>query len=74
MVDAALGHGGIKVVHQATGLAEATIRAGIREVEKLTDGSLPPLAAGRIRRQGAGRKPLTSTDPTLLPDLGVVCY
>ena len=65
----ALGHGGIKVVHRATGLAEPTIRAGIRELKKLTDGSLAPLEKGRIRRPGAGRKPLTSTDPTLLADL-----
>jgi hypothetical protein len=27
------------------------------------------MAAGRVRRPGAGRKPLTQTDPTVIEDL-----
>jgi transposase len=58
------GRGGIAAVARVTGIAENTVRAGLRE---LTAGHA--LEAGRVRRQGAGRKPITETDPTLLTDL-----
>lgn len=74
----ALGRGGIALVHRATGIAHGTIRAGLRELRALTPSQpgqqerptatdLP--APGRIRREGAGRRSLTQTDPTLLSDL-----
>ena len=56
--------GGIAAVARATGNAENTIRKGLREL----DGG-ERLEAGRVRRRGAGRKPLTEKDPTLLGDL-----
>jgi hypothetical protein len=59
-----LGWGGIATVAEATGLARNTIAAGRRELVQRADDpehSLP----GRIRRPGAGRKPLTQTDPGL---------
>ena len=59
-----LGRGGTAAVARATGIAESTIRRGRRE---LVSGEW--LEAGRVRRPGAGRKPLTETDPTLLGDL-----
>jgi hypothetical protein len=60
----ALGHGGITVVSHATGLAHNTIAAGIAELR------VPGHADdGRVRRPGAGRKPITSTDPGLLDAL-----
>ena len=59
-----LGRGGTAAVARATGIAESTIRRGRRE---LVSGER--LEAGRVRRPGAGRKPLTETDPTLLEDL-----
>ncbi|MBA3358389.1 MAG: ISAzo13 family transposase [Thermoleophilaceae bacterium] len=59
-----LGRGGTAVVARATGIAESTIRRGRRE---LACEERPE--AGRVRRRGAGRKPLTETDPTLLDDL-----
>jgi hypothetical protein len=62
----ALGHGGTTLVHRATGLTQNTIRAGIKE---LAEAQADPLAPGRVRRPGAGRKPLTQSDPTLLEDL-----
>src|SRR5918998_3337833 len=62
----ALGRGGATLVHRATGLAQNTIRAGIKELIK---AEAHPLAPGRVRRPGAGRKPLTQSDPTLLEDL-----
>ena len=58
------GHGGIAAVARATGIAENTIRAGLRELE-----SGHALEATRVRRAGGGRKPITETDPTLLCDL-----
>ena len=60
----AAGRGGIAATARATGMAEGTIRTGLRELE-----SGEPLEPGRVRRRGAGRKPLTETDPTLLADL-----
>jgi transposase len=59
-----LGRGGTAAVARATGIAETTIRRGRREL-----ASDQPPEAGRVRRRGAGRKPLTETDPTLLEDL-----
>jgi transposase len=58
------GRGGIAAVARATGIAENTIRAGLRELE-----SGHALEASRVRRPGGGRKPITQTDPTLLGDL-----
>ena len=59
-----LGRGGTAAVARATGIAESTIRRGRRE---LACGEVPE--PGRVRRPGAGRKPLTETDPALLGDL-----
>jgi hypothetical protein len=62
-----LGRGGISSVSAATGIARDTVRLGIRELSYPSDCSQaePP----RVRRPGAGRKPLTSTDASLLGDL-----
>jgi Rhodopirellula transposase DDE domain len=60
----AAGYGGIAAVSQATGLAPSTIRRGLQDLTAET-----PLAPGRVRRPGGGRKTLTNTDPTLLSDL-----
>ena len=60
----ALGYGGIALVSRATGLSIPTIRTGLAELED------PDTIIGdRIRRPGAGRKPLVETDPTWLADL-----
>ena len=61
----AAGRGGIKAVSESTGIARSTIGYGLRELRGAPDAAL----AGRIRRKGAGRKPLVETDPTLLSDL-----
>ena len=58
------GRGGIAAVARASGIAENTIRAGLRELA--SGESLEP---GRVRRRGGGRKPLRETDPTLVSDL-----
>ena len=56
----AWGPGGISAVSRACGLSRRVIRKGLAE---LTRGTVVP--AGRVRRPGGGRKPLTATDPTL---------
>jgi Rhodopirellula transposase DDE domain len=61
----AAGRGGIKAVCQVTGIARSTIGYGLRELR----GDAAEAVRGGIRRKGAGRKPLTQTDPTLLCDL-----
>jgi len=61
-----LPYGGISFLAQATGLSRTTIHAGIRELEK---GKRKTLPAGRSRRPGGGRKPLTFHNPDLLQAL-----
>ena len=61
----AAGRGGIAAVSAATGIARSTIGRGLDELR----GKASDTAQGGIRRAGAGRKPLTETDPTLLSDL-----
>jgi transposase len=60
----ALGYGGVSLVHRACGLSRKAIAKGIREIE-----AGAALAAGRIRRPGAGRKRITVSDPRLLETL-----
>jgi transposase len=59
-----LGYGGLKVVVEATGLGENTVRRGCQELQA-TVGA-PPAQVRRIRRQGGGRKPLTGAEQELL--------
>jgi len=66
----ALGRGGITAVVEATGIDRTRIRNGMREVKEIRKN--PPTASPReqrIRREGAGRKPLTETDPSVIDDL-----
>ncbi len=56
-----LAYGGVALVHRACGLSRRAIAKGIREIR-----SGARLEAGRIRRGGAGRKPITVHDPHLL--------
>ena len=56
----ALGYGGISAVAKATRLARNTVAAGIHELQAPTR-----LSADHIRHPGAGRKPLSLTDPGL---------
>jgi len=60
----ALGFGGISQVSRACGLSRKAITKGIQEIE---DGTAAPL--GRVRRAGAGRKNIVTTDPQLEPAL-----
>lgn len=60
----AIGRGGVALVQRATGIAQTTIRRGLRELD-----TGEPLAPGRIRKPGGGRKRVAATDATLLRDL-----
>ena len=62
----AAGHGGIAGVARATGLARSTIGRGLEDLEALE------LDAGKVRRAGGGRLPLTQIAPTLLADLRAI--
>jgi Rhodopirellula transposase DDE domain len=59
----ALGRGGVSLVRRACGLSRKAISKGIREIEAGVTW------AGRIRRPGAGRKPITQSDPQLVDRL-----
>jgi hypothetical protein len=61
-----LGRGGIIRVAEATGLARATIRAGLKQLDlpPSEDDELP--SGRRLRPPGGGRKPVTDHDPDLL--------
>jgi hypothetical protein len=58
-----LGYGGVSMVARASGLSRKAIHKGIEELQ-----SGEPLV-GRTRRAGAGRKPITESDPGLVQAL-----
>ena len=61
-----LRYGGVSLVAKATGLSRTTIHAGIRELQ---EGRRKRPEAGRSRKAGGGRKPLTFHSPDLLQAL-----
>src|SRR5262245_2936260 len=63
----AFGYGGVSLVARATGLTRPTIHAGLRD---LAGGAAAP--PYRVRRPGAGGKPLTATQPGLKAALGAL--
>jgi hypothetical protein len=60
----ALGYGGVSLVRQACGLSRKAISKGLREIKTRS-----AVGAGRIRRPGGGRKPITVSDPRLVETL-----
>jgi hypothetical protein len=55
------GRGGLKAVHELTGLSRPTILKGMRELQQLDE-----LSSGeRVRQPGGGRKRLEASDPGL---------
>jgi hypothetical protein len=58
-----LGWGGVSAVAEATGLSRVTITKGLRELKR--PARVRVAEAGRVRRPGAGRKPVTEQDPEL---------
>lgn len=62
-----LGRGGAALVTEATGIRGKRIWLGKQELREATGQK--PGRERRVRRKGAGRKPLVETDATLLRDL-----
>jgi hypothetical protein len=62
----ALGHGGIVLVHKATGVSRPTIIKGLKELEQQPSEDDDQ---SRIRRSGGGRKRITEKEPLLLKAL-----
>jgi transposase len=60
----AAGYGGVSAVERATGIARSTIGRGLIELR-----SEAVMLSERVRRPGAGRKPLIEMDASLLEDL-----
>ena len=57
----AIGHGGVAQVSRASGTARSVIAAGIRDIRS---GDIDVISIDApIRRKGAGRKPITETQP-----------
>jgi transposase len=61
----AIGRGGQTAVARATGVAPQTIRRGMHELGQPEQ----PVATGRVRRAGGGRKRTVVHDPSLRDDL-----
>lgn len=68
----AIGRGGITEVSKASGVSRSVITAGIKDIN---NGDTDVLSADApIRRKGAGRKPITETQPGIKETLdGLVC-
>ena len=64
-----LGWGGITVLSAATGLTRKTIHFGIRELEAEAADPGLTLPPDRVRRAGAGRKPIAEKQPKLVAAL-----
>jgi Rhodopirellula transposase DDE domain len=62
----AIGRGGVSMVSRATGMSRGAIQAGVAELKQPARKRTP---AGRIRRQGGGRKRTVDLDPSLRSDL-----
>lgn len=58
-----LGHGGVKRVHLATGVARGSILAGIKELKSGVSVEVSAGGVRRARRPGAGRKKLVDCAP-----------
>ena len=54
-----IGYGGVSLVSRACGLSRVTVTKAIRELQDA------PMAEGRIRRSGGGRRQLAEQDPGL---------
>lgn len=60
----AIGHGGTRLVHKATGIAESTILIGKKEI---SSGS--QISKHRVRKKGGGRESLESKDNKIIEEI-----
>lgn len=61
----AFGRGGVTAISKGTGVSRVTITNGMRELSEGAPASRQQKGGGRIRREGAGRKPLEKTQPDI---------
>ncbi len=62
----AIGHGGVTLVAEATGISRRAITAGCKEVQNLSKDNL---VSQNIRKKGGGRKKAVDNQPLLLKEL-----
>ena len=60
-----LGHGGVKRVWEATGVARGSILAGLKELERVPEVRAVSGERRRVRSAGAGRKKLVEQNPSV---------
>ena len=65
----ALGHGGIAMVHRATGIVPSTIGKGIRELRARESVQEEHTGLRRVRKPGGGRKKKVDEGPDLQQNL-----
>lgn len=65
----AFGYGGVTVVAGATGVSRRAITQGMKELRQPAPVEDAGAMHARVRRKGAGRKPIAEKDPTLVRDL-----
>jgi hypothetical protein len=61
----ALGRGGVSAIARATGASRSTVTAAVRELDDPTTTR----GTDRVRRAGAGRRPVIETDPGFITAL-----
>jgi hypothetical protein len=66
-----IGHGGITVVSEATGVSRRAITQGCKEIENLSQGDLSSQA---VRKKGGGRKKAIESQPELLNEQVVALH
>ncbi len=62
-----LGRGGVSHLSRLTGMSRPTIMKGLAELRQR--GPVQPVAEGRVRRPGAGRKAVEEVDPRVKAEL-----
>jgi hypothetical protein len=69
-----IGYGGVAYVSRVLGMSRRTIHTGMRELKQMREGDpdhpqRPSGDAGRVRRPGGGRPPITEREPSLASTL-----
>ncbi len=64
-----LGHGGVTLVAEATGLSRTTLSTGLRELHQRAERPSDDPPPDRVRAPGGGRHLVEENDPVLLQAL-----
>jgi len=64
-----IGHGGVKIVSEVSGISRVTIIEGKKEISRNEHCLLP---VGRCRQAGGGRKPVTEKNQGLIEAIGKI--